>query len=141
MYKIKIYTIGKTKDPWLITALQEYEKRLLSTMLFEWHIFKKMEELGAKLAKESSYICLDLEGKALSSEEFSRFLFQELEHRGCQVAFVIGGDEGIDPKIKKGASHALQFSKMTLTHQMVRLLLIEQIYRADQIAKGTSYHK
>ena len=141
MYKIKIYTIGKTKDLWLIEALAEYEKRLSSAFIFEWNLFKKMEELTAKLAKEPYYICLDLQGKPLTSEEFSHFLFKELSDRGCQITFVIGGDVGIDPKTRQGAGHLIQLSKMTLTHQMVRLFLLEQIYRASQIDKGTSYHK
>jgi 23S rRNA (pseudouridine1915-N3)-methyltransferase len=81
MYKIKIYTIGKSKDPWLIAALSEYEERLKGKFTFEWHLFKKESDL-AKIEREPSYLCLDLKGTPLTSEKFSHLLFHELCTQG-----------------------------------------------------------
>ncbi len=131
--KIKIFSPGKVKEAWLQNALDEYEKRLSGTCVIEWN-FQTLPEKGP-------YICLDPKGDSLSSPEFSRFLYNQLEHWGSRLTFVIGGPEGLPQKILEKASYILSFSKMTFTHQQVRLLLIEQIYRGIQIRKRSPYHK
>jgi len=133
--KIKIFSPGKTKEQWLSEALIEYEKRLSREMSIEW------VQNYEGLVKESSYLCLDSQGKSFSSPEFSKFFYKEVEKGGARLSIVIGGPEGIPDSIRLGAAECISFSKLTFTHQMVRLILLEQLYRATQIAKGTKYHK
>lgn len=141
MYKIKVFSIGKTKEAWLKSALTDYEERLKSTLAMEWILAKNDAQLKQFLEKEEHFICLDPSGKQSTSEEFSRFLIQSLRECHSRLSFVIGGPEGIPPTLKSAAKSLLSFSKMTFTHQIVRLVLIEQIYRALEIEKGTAYHK
>ena len=136
MIKIKIYTVGKTKESWLETALAEYHKRLTGEMTIEWILSKELSSI-----KESSYICLDPMGKPFTSPEFANFLEKESVNQGAKLVFVIGGPEGIPKEIKGKASHLISFSKLTFTHQIARLILLEQLYRSVQIQRGTQYHK
>ncbi|MCB1111007.1 MAG: 23S rRNA (pseudouridine(1915)-N(3))-methyltransferase RlmH [Chlamydiia bacterium] len=131
--KIKIFSPGKTKETWLQTALLEYEKRLKGTFEITWD-FNRLPEKGP-------FICLDPGGMSLSSVEFSTFLYHALEEEGSRLTFVIGGPEGIPQDILQQASQILSFSKMTFTHQHIRLLLLEQIYRGMQIRNKAPYHK
>lgn len=141
MYKIKIYTIGKTKESWLQEATLEYEKRLKSSLSFEWILAKNDEQLIQFLEKEPHFICLDPQGKQSSSQEFSHDLIALLEQCHSRLCFVIGGAEGIPAPLKAKAKGLISLSKMTLTHQITRLILVEQIYRALEIDKGSAYHK
>jgi 23S rRNA (pseudouridine1915-N3)-methyltransferase len=88
-----------------------------------------------------SAILLDPNGRLYKSEQFSEFLFQKIEEGGSRVAFVIGGPEGLPQTITKSGYSLLSLSPMTFTHQMTRLLLLEQIYRGVQIREGRPYHK
>jgi len=139
MYKIKIITVGKTKEAWLDEAMAEFLKRLKPTAEIEFHLAKDNAQLEAWVKKEPGVICLDPKGKLMDSEEFSKFLLECLQKGGSRLTFVIGGPEGLPESLKK--SPLVSFSPMTFTHQMARLILIEQIYRAFEIAKGTRYHK
>jgi len=141
MFKIKIFSVGKTKEPWLQEATEEYHKRIKNSIQVEWIICKNDEQLIATLEKESSWICLDPFGSLMSSEEFSTHLFTLLEKEGSRLNLVIGSAEGL-PKILRDKSKGLiSLSKMTFTHQITRLILLEQIYRALEIRKGSGYHK
>jgi 23S rRNA (pseudouridine1915-N3)-methyltransferase len=141
MFKIKIFTIGKTKETWLQQAAEEYHKRIKNTIQVEWVLCKNDEQLVSMIEKESSWISLDPKGSLLSSEEFSTFLFSELEEEGSRLNLVIGGAEGLAPGIRKKSKSLISLSKMTFTHQITRLILLEQIYRALEIRKGSGYHK
>ncbi len=141
MFKIKIFSVGKTKEAWLQLALEEYTERLKSTMAFEWILAKTDEQLEDLLAKEHSFIALDPQGKQHTSEEFSSFLATQLETCGSRLTFAIGGAGGLSPQTKRRASQLLSLSRMTFTHQITRLILIEQIYRALEIQRGSGYHK
>jgi 23S rRNA (pseudouridine1915-N3)-methyltransferase len=141
MYKIKVYTIGKIKEDWLQEALGEYEGRLKSSLSLEWILAKNDEQLKQFLEKETNFICLDPQGKPFSSEEFSLFLIKSLQDCHSRLCFVIGGSEGIPAALKTKARSLISLSKMTFTHQITRLILVEQIYRALEIDKGTAYHK
>lgn len=141
MYKIKVYSVGKTKEDWLQKAIEEYAGRLKSSLQFEWILAKNDEQLHQFLEKESSFICLDPQGKQLTSEEFSEDLIRWLQDCGSRLSFVIGGAEGIPAAIKTKARGMISLSRMTFTHQIARLILVEQIYRALEIDKGTAYHK
>ncbi len=141
MYRIKIFSIGKTKESWLLEACAEYEKRLKSIITLEWIFAKNNEQLKSFLSKEETYIALTPEAKQLSSELFSLQVYSWLEDFGSRLSFVIGGAEGLEEELIKKAFDTISFSKMTFTHQMTRLVLIEQIYRATEIHKGSGYHK
>lgn len=140
MYKITIFSVGKTKESWLSEAMAEYEKRLTGLMEINWILVKKSEQLPS-LLEGVPFIALTPEAKQVSSEEFSEKLHAWLEKQGSRLAFLIGGAEGIAPDLLGKAFATLSFSKMTFTHQMIRLLLVEQIYRATEIKKGSNYHK
>jgi 23S rRNA (pseudouridine1915-N3)-methyltransferase len=139
MHKIKVLTIGKTKEAWLDEALDEFYKRLRSQVQFEWVFAKDDEQLIQICAKEPFVIALDPLGRELDSPSFSKYLVDKLEAHGTRLAFVIGGPEGLPEALRKG--DMLSFSKFTFTHQIVRLILVEQIYRALEIARGSPYHK
>lgn len=140
MIHIKITTIGKIKESWLIMAIEEYEKRLKETVQITWNLLKKDSDLEKEL-KNKSYICLDLCGKAFSSDELSKYLMNLLQKEGSYLNFVIGGAEGLSSEIKKNAKGSISLSNLTFTHQITRLILIEQLYRAFEIEKGSNYHK
>lgn len=140
MYKIKILTVGKTKETWLDEAIQEYVKRLKPQADVEFLLAKNEEQLIDWADHEASAICLDEKGNSLSSEEFSQFLLRALENGGSRLTFIIGGAEGLPSHIKKRYP-LISLSPMTFTHQIARLILLEQIYRALEIAKGSKYHK
>lgn len=139
--KVQILSVGKTKESWLQEALKLYETRLRGQFVFEYSFAKDDAQLLHLLRKESRILCLDPEGKSYDSPEFSQFLFNEIEKGGSRLCFVIGGPEGLPPSLRQGGVPLLSLSTLTLTHQMVRLLLVEQIYRANEIQKGTGYHK
>ncbi len=139
MIKLKIFSIGKTKEKWLDEAFNEYVKRLKSFVQVECVWAKDNPQLLEWTQKESSYLCLDPSGRLLTSEEFAQFLIQQWEKGGSRLTLVIGGAEGLPPELKQGP--LLSLSPLTFTHQMTRLVLIEQIYRTIEIQKGSHYHK
>lgn len=140
MFKVKIYSIHKTKEQWLKNAILEYEKRLKSYINFEWLFLKDNKELEKKIFKENFYICLDEKGEKLSSNEFSKklFLFFQTYPKIC---FVIGSENGLSTTMKNNANLILSLSSLTFTHQMARIILVEQLYRAIEISKNSKYHK
>jgi len=139
--KVKIFSIHKTKEKWLKMALDEYEKRLSKDIEIEWKISKNEKDLEKKVLNENFYICLDEKEKILTSLDFSKKIFNFFENQKSNISFVIGSDTGLSKKIKDKANFFLSLSKLTFTHQMVRLILLEQLYRAFQIFKNTKYHK
>lgn len=141
MLKIKIVGVGKTKEEWLESAIGDYLKRLTPVAQFDFIFLKDDTALLDHLKDESAnYITLDDGGKQFTSVQFSHFLQQQLDQHGPRLTFVIGGAEGLPPSLKSHTPN-LSLSPMTLTHQMVRLLLVEQIYRALEIQRGSRYHK
>ena len=141
MYRIKIFSIGKTKETWLLDAISEYEKRLKAIMPIEWIFTKNNEQLRLLLDKEFFFVALVPSAKEVTSEQFANSLYLWLERFGCRLSFVIGGAEGIPEDLAEKAFQTLSLSKLTFTHQIARLILIEQIYRATEIHKGSEYHK
>src|ERR1700733_12611627 len=140
MYKIRILSLGKTKEAWLQTALNEYLKRLKATVTIEFVLTKTNHQLEDLAMKEKGFICLDPQGQSLNSQEFSDFLLQKHEERDSRLTFVIGGAEGLSNNLKREQT-LISLSSMTFTHQLTRLILVEQIYRAFEISKGSHYHK
>ena len=141
MYNFKIITVGKIKEKWLDSAIGDYQKRLTKIASFEWVLARNDEQLIKFCEKERHYVCLDLCGLKLTSEKFSAALLNLLEIEGSNLTFVIGGAEGLPLEIKAKASLSISLSDLTFTHQLARLILLEQIYRAFEIDKGSPYHK
>lgn len=155
--KIKIIALGKIKEKFLKDGIDEFIKRLtpyspveiveLSPIEIkdENLIEKTLDEEGEKILsciKPQSYvITLEIEGKQLSSEDFSKKL-QSLINDGTQeLIFVIGSSCGISKNVSARADFKLSMSKMTFLHQFARLILVEQIYRAFKIMRNETYHK
>jgi 23S rRNA (pseudouridine1915-N3)-methyltransferase len=136
MFKVKVLTIGKCKEAWLNLALSEYEKRLQKTLLLEWHLAKDTQEL-TELASKESFIALDPKGELLDSEAWS----EKMVKLGLRLVFVIGGAEGLSKELLSKAKWKWSLSPLTFTHQMTRLILVEQLYRALEIERGSQYHK
>lgn len=134
--QIRILSVGKARDPMYKEALDEFMKRLRPLMRLELQVFKDDKLLLAALDKESNICLLDERGMQETSEDFSSRLFSK-----GQWTFVIGAADGL-PKVLKESMHPkISLSRMTLPHQMVRLILVEQIYRASEIHRGSAYHK
>ncbi len=137
MIKVHIHTIGRSKENWLNEALQEYEKRLQGRIQIKWQIASGDEELIQQTALEPYLIALDIQGSLLSSEALS----QKLTKAGSRYSFVIGGADGLNQQILHQAKWRWSLSPLTFTHQMTRLILLEQLYRAYEIDRKSPYHK
>ncbi len=141
MFKVKVYTLGRLKEHWLQDALMEYEKRLSRELQIEWIICKNNADLMQRIELESNWIALDPQGQLLDSAGFSKKFMSFLEQFGSRLCFVIGGSDGIPQQILERSRWKWSLSPLTFTHQMTRLILTEQIYRAIEINSGSSYHK
>lgn len=141
--KIRIIQIGKNKDKYVEEVSAEFIKRISPyaqieiATLQENSLLKNIED--GKRKKDEFIVLLDERGKQFSSPEFSKFLAGK-ENIGQSVCFVIGGPFGLPEEIKSHANLILSFSKMTFTHQMIRLFLLEQIYRGFCIMHDKEYH-
>ena len=160
MTTVNLIYVGNIRENYLLAAAAEYEKRLsaycrlVCTELKEEKLLdepsqaqidaatkKEGERILAVLPQKSKKIALCVEGKKISSEEFSS-LIKTAENSGfSQISFIIGGAFGLSEEVKKVCDFRLSLSKMTFTHRMARILLLEQIYRAENIAAGGKYHK
>lgn len=157
---ISIFCVGKLKEKYLRQGIDEFLKRLgpyakvdiievpdekapdhLSEMEMEMVKEKEGERLLAKITDDTYVIILAIDGKMLSSEQFAKELDQLATYGKSKIAFVIGGSLGLSKKVEQRADYALSFSKMTFPHQLMRLILLEQIYRAFRINRGEPYHK
>lgn len=159
MLTVRIICIGKLKEKYLKDAVEEYRKRLSSLCKFEITelseeytpenpspaqtartVEKESEKLLSKIASSDYVIAMCVEGKTLSSEELSVKL-ENVALTHSSVDFIIGGSWGLSEKLKQRADLKLSMGRMTFPHQLCRVMLCEQIYRAFQISKGTKYHK
>lgn len=158
--KIKIYAIGKIKETYLKEGINAYLLKIKPYANIEIielndeavndkpsekeiEIIKDKEgEKVLKLLKSNEYlISLDLGRKQFKSPTFSTYLMKKLEQSGSSISFVIGGSYGLSEKLKSRANDCFSLSEMTFLHQMTRLILLEQIYRAFKIYKNEIYHK
>ena len=157
--KITLACAGKIKEKYLTAGIEEFTKRLtpfckLETIAIneermpedpspaekEQVLGRETERLLAVIPQNSYVIVLDVKGKLISSEELAA-KFDKLALGGnSHITFVIGGAFGYTDALRKRADETISFSRMTFTHQMIRLLLIEQIYRAFKISRGEKYH-
>ena len=153
--KVNIRIVGrKSSEPWLEEGVDMYEKRLRpSNVEIEttWHKDNVALMKGYEMDCSKNYkvICLDPKGKQPTSEVFTTNMYQWLDEGGSRLSFIIGGAEGLPNELKYPTASSkkisapimISLSSLTFTHQFARLLLIEQIYRATEIQKGSGYHK
>ena len=138
--KIKILSVGKTKESWLDDAFDEYIKRLKPTTDIECLWAKNDAQLLDWALKEKGILCLDPKGHQYTSENFSTLLMHQIERHGSRLTFIIGSADGLTPELK-ALGPLISLSTLTFTHQITRLILIEQIYRSFEILRGSNYHK
>lgn len=157
--KITIACVGKIKEKYLTAGIEEFTKRLQpfcklqsvaiseermpddpSAAQKEQVLAKETERLLAVIPENSYVILLDVVGTAISSLELAAKIDKLALEGSSHITFVIGGAFGYTDALRKRAAERISFSKMTFTHQMIRLLLVEQIYRAFKISRGEKYH-
>lgn len=158
---IKIVAVGKIKEKFYRQALDEYLKRMtvynkleivevpdqkaaenLSDKEIDLIKEKEGEKILAKIKEDSFVITLEIGGKALDSIEFAKLIQKEkIEGGGRDLVLVIGGSNGLGRNVLKRSNYRLSFGKMTYPHQLMRVILMEQIYRAYRIINKEPYHK
>ena len=153
MKTVRILAVGKLKEPHWLAAFEHYAKRLSRMIRLDCVAVK---DAGAKLpprrktVEESARllralnpadvcICLDERGKSFTSTEFAVFM-QKMYDLGQTPAFLVGGAYGLSEEARERARHLVALSPLTFTHEMAQVLLLEQIYRAENILQGTGYH-
>lgn len=158
--KIKIICVGKIKEKYLKDGIAEYQKRLSRFTQFEIieladektpekasqaenekFMEKEANRILSKIGNRDYVIALAIEGKQYASEEFSQFVTDITIQGFSDITFIIGGSLGLHSKIKQKAHALVSFGRLTLPHQLMRLVLTEQIYRAFMIQEGSPYHK
>jgi len=145
--KITLIVVGKLKDRFLVEGVAEYLKRLRKFATVEVREISEqrtVEEEGQKLLSlvpPNSWLCvLDVSGAPLTSEDFAKKIAAFALDGISNLAFVIGGAFGLSDELRRAANFRLSLSQMTFTHQMTRLILAEQIYRAFKINRNEPYH-
>jgi len=158
MIKITLVVVGKNKYDWITQGVKHYQRLLkkyqvdLSFKVVkderinekkekELILDKESERIFKYLNQDSYRVVLDFSGKILSSEELANLLSDKLNSGKSEVVFVIGGPLGLSEKIVKNCQFKLSLSRMTFTHQLTRLIVSEQIFRAFSIIRGDRYHK
>lgn len=155
--KISVLNVGRVRQSFIKEGEQEYLKRLQSTpfalTLFELGLDvpeslspgEIQEREGVQLIKRLSgfeyVVALDERGKQVSSKEFASLLDKQMLTGTKSLAFIIGGAYGLSENVRQRANRVLSLSDLTMPHQLVRLVLVEQVYRAYTLLKGISYHK
>lgn len=159
MLTINIICVGKIKEKFFKSAIEEYSKRLSKYCKLEIlelpdekipdktneNIINEIKEKECNniidhFKKDSYIICLDLKGKEMPSEEFSKKI-DSISMQNSKITFIIGGSLGLTKKLLSLSNENICFSKMTFPHQLIRIFLVEQIYRAFKISNGENYHK
>lgn len=144
--KIKIAWIGKTKEPAIATLTEEYLKRISRYAQVEGVTLRDEAALleacgrGSKGGGKSTLILMDSRGKEFSSEQFAKFLGDYQDRNPLPLFFAIGGADGFSNDARTAAQHVISLGKMTLAHELARVVLLEQVYRAFTILKGHPYH-
>ncbi len=156
MLRIRIIAIGKHKDRWVEEGCAHFEKMLSRFAKIEWKILpspkespsltpaeikKREARLLEKECQKGLCIALTDKGKQRDTPAFAKMLETLQIKSGGVVSFIIGGAYGLDDSVLNKADHVLSLSSLTFSHQLVRLILLEQLYRAFSILHGTDYHK
>ncbi len=159
MLTINVVCVGKIKEKFFRDAIEEYSKRLskycklnilelpdekipdkLNPNIESDIKSKECSNIINHIKKDSYIICLDLTGKEFSSEQFSKNI-EDISMQSSQITFVIGGSLGLNKEILALANESVCFSKMTFPHQLIRVFLLEQVFRAFKISNGETYHR
>ena len=145
MQKINFIVVGKIKEKFYKEAVEEYAKRLSRFAKLDIKELPERESLEAEAedilkAAKGYVIALAVEGKKASSEKLSQSI-KTLCDAGKEISFIIGSSCGLSNKVKEAANELLSFSDMTFPHQLMRVILAEQVYRAFMIISGSTYHK
>lgn len=144
--KLLIISPGKQHDLMVADAIKEYQKRLATKLPVEWSFpsVGTKEEEGKSILKqikeEDIVLLLDEQGKLYSSPELAKLIDSKLQDGAKRIVCIIGGAFGVSDDVKKRANATLSLSKMVFPHMLVRLILIEQLYRATTIIAGGKYH-
>ena len=152
--KINIISVGKIKEQYFIDGIEEYRKRItkysnieLITVMDESNDLdektvkkKEGERILSKIPNNSYTVVLDLKGKEIDSIEFAKKM-DEITNISSTINFIIGGSLGLDDEVINKANYRLCFSKFTFPHKLMKLILLEQIYRSFKINNNESYHK
>jgi 23S rRNA (pseudouridine1915-N3)-methyltransferase len=157
---IKLVVVGKLKEKYFKAGIAEYSKRLsrfcnfriievpdekapesLSKAEMQHVIEKEGDRILSKIVDKEYVYALAILGKERSSEEFAKEIDQLTTYGHSDITFVIGGSLGLDPRVLKRADTQISFGRFTLPHQLMRLVLTEQVYRAFMINEGSPYHK
>ena len=158
--KVMVVCVGKLKEKYWRDAIAEYSKRLSRYMKLEIieladekapenmsdaQAAEVKEREGQRILKnvkdDAFAVALAVEGKMLSSEELAEFMAKKSVGGVSHIVFIIGGSLGLYPAVMRRADYALSFSRMTFPHQMMRVVLLEQIYRSERIQRNEPYHK
>ena len=145
--KITLAAVGKLKEKFLIDAMAEYLKRLRPYVRLEIRevpecrtIAEEGQKLLAQVPKDAFKFVLDVAGVEITSENLAKKIAALSLHGKSDIVFIIGGAFGLSEEVRQAADFRLSLSQMTFTHQMARLILTEQIYRAFKINRGEPYH-
>ena len=143
--KIKIAWIGKTKEPAIIALTEEYLKRVSRYCPVEGIPLRDEAALlaicgGNKGSSKSTLVLMDSRGKEFSSEQFAKFLGNYQDRNPLPLVIGIGGADGWGAEVRAAAAQTISLGKMTLAHELARIVLLEQVYRAFTILKGHPYH-
>ncbi len=154
--KIQFWSIGKNNEPYVKAGVEEFTKRISKYFKVEWTIIpvpknagmmsemdlkkKEGEQVLSWLSKEDYLVVLDENGKQLSSEGLADFIQARANSSYKKLIFLIGGAFGVDEAIRQRADFSWSLSKLVFPHQLVRLILAEQVYRACTIMKNEKYH-
>ena len=153
--KIILLTVGKTDVPWVREGLQLYASRLQHYVRFDLREIPELKNVAAlseeqikakegalilKEAEGTEMVLLDEHGSQFRSLEFAKEIQNRMNRGGKDICFVVGGAYGFSPEVYSRASGKISLSKMTFSHQMVRAIFAEQLYRAFTIIKGEPYH-
>jgi len=143
--RLRIAWVGKTKEPAITALTTEYLKRLgryveaeSMELASEDALLKSVEKLAART--RPVLVILDQRGRQFTSEEFSQFLNDQQDRGAQQLVFAVGPADGFTAAARQAADLTLSFGKMTLAHELARIVLLEQLYRAFTILKGHPYH-
>jgi 23S rRNA (pseudouridine1915-N3)-methyltransferase len=144
--KIKIAWIGKTKEPAMAALTEEYLKRIARYVQVEGVALRDEADLlakfggTAKVNTKSTLVLMDSRGKEFSSEQFAKYLGDYQDRNPMPLVLAIGAADGFSDAARSAAQHVISLGKMTLAHELARVVLLEQVYRAFTILKGHPYH-
>ena len=154
--KVTLLVVGKTTDPHIVALIDDYKRRLTHYLPFEMVVIPELknaknlteeqqkqqegELILRQLQQGDRVVLLDEHGKEMRSVEFSSYMENKMNTVSKRLVFIIGGPYGFSPDVYRRADEQLSLSKMTFSHQMIRLIFVEQLYRAMTIMRGEPYH-